>query len=198
MGAETAAGSDLSPDSARLVARLEVQRRETLDLIDPLDSLQFNWRPGPDRWSVGQCLDHLNQTNGKLLPVLEQAIARGRQRNQTAAGPFRYGLFGRWFRDSMKPDFKKPLKSPRIYRPEVSRLDMVQVADEFDHSLEALARIIGQADGLDLAGIKAASPVSRFLRIPIGIWFESMVVHDDRHLQQARRVTAEPGFGQQG
>lgn len=197
MGAETAAGSDLSPDSARLVARLEVQRRETLDLIDPLDSLQFNWRPGPDRWSVGQCLDHLNQTNGKLLPVLEQAIARGRQRNQTAAGPFRYGLFGRWFRDSMKPDFKKPLKSPRIYRPEVSRLDMAQVADEFDHSLEALARIIGQAEGLDLVRIKAASPVSRFLQIPLGIWFESVVLHDDRHLQQARRVTAEPGFGQQ-
>lgn len=198
MGAETAAGSELSPDLDGLVARLEVQRREALDLIEPLDPQQFNWRPGPDRWSVGQCLHHLNQTNGKLLPVLEQAMARGRHRNQTAAGPFRYGLFARWFRDSMKPDFKKPLKSPRIYRPEVSRLDMAQVADEFDHSLEALARIIGQADGLDLAGIKAASPVSRFLRIPIGIWFESMVVHDDRHLQQARRVTAEPGFGQQG
>jgi len=198
MGAETAAGSELSPDLDGLVARLEVQRREALDLIEPLDPQQFNWRPGPDRWSVGQCLHHLNQTNGKLLPVLEQAMARGRHRNQTAAGPFRYGLFARWFRDSMKPDFKKPLKSPRIYRPEVSRLDMAQVADEFDHSLEALARIIGQADRLALAGIKAASPVSRFLRIPIGIWFESVVVHDDRHLQQARRVTAEPGFGQQG
>jgi hypothetical protein len=167
-------------------------------LIDPLDSLQFNWRPGPDRWSVGQCLDHLNQTNGKLLPVLEQAIAEGRARKQTAAGPFRYGPFARWFRDSMKPDFKKPLKSPRIYRPEVSRLDIARVADEFDRSLEALAEIIVRADGLDLAGIKAASPVSRLLRIPLGIWFESVVVHDDRHLQQARRVTAEPGFGQQG
>ena len=197
MGAESVASLGSSPDLAGLVARLEVQRREARDLIDPLDPQQFNWRPGPDRWSVGQCLDHLNQTNGKLLPVLQQAGAAGRDRNQMASGPLRYGPVARWFRDSMKPEFTKPLRSPRIYRPAASQLDMAQVADEFDRSLGALARIIGQADGLDLAAIRAASPVSRFLRIPLGIWFESVVVHDDRHLQQARRVTAEPGFGQQ-
>ena len=195
MGAESGGSSELSSDLAGFVARLVEQRREALDLIVPLDPQQFNWRPGPDRWSVGQCLDHLNQTNGKLLPVLEQAVAGGRERKQTAAGPFRYGPSARWFRDSMKPDFKKPLKSPRIYRPAVSQLDMALVADEFDSSLETMAEIIEQADGLDLARIKAASPVSRFLRIPLGIWFESVVVHDDRHLLQARRVTAEPGFG---
>jgi hypothetical protein len=198
MQAESGAPSPSNPDLARIVGRLEAQRREALALLEPLDAQRFNWRPGPERWSVGQCMHHLNQTNGRLLPVLEQAVARGREANRTADGPFRYGPFARWFRDSLKPEFKKPLKSPRIYRPSASQLDMAQVADEFDTSLETLSEIVGRADGLDLAGIKAASPVSRFLRIPLGIWFESVVVHDDRHLQQARRVTAEPGFGRQG
>jgi hypothetical protein len=195
MVAEAGFGAELNPDLAGFVAQLEVQRREALELVEPLDPQQFNWRPGPDRWSVGQCLDHLNQTNGRLRPVLEHAVARGRNRKQTAAGPFRYGPFASWFRDSMKPDFKKRLKSPHIYRPAESQLDMALVADEFDRSLDTMASIIEQADGLDLVRIKAASPVSRFLRMPLGIWFECVVVHDDRHLQQARRVAAEPGFG---
>lgn len=195
MHAESGARSQLNPDLARIAAQLEAQRREALALIEPLDAQQFNWRSGPDRWSVGQCLDHLNQTNGRLVPVLEQAVASGRVRKRTATAPFRYGPFARWFRDSMKPEFKKPLKSPQIYRPSASQLNMAVVADDFDRSLVTMAEIIEQADGLDLARIKAASPVSRFLRVPLGIWFECVVVHDDRHLQQARRVTAEPGFG---
>jgi hypothetical protein len=51
-----------------------------------------------------------------------------------------------------------------------------------------------QANGLDLARARVASPLTRWLRMSLGSSFALMVAHERRHLAQARRVTRAPGF----
>ena len=45
-----------------------------------------------------------------------------------------------------------------------------------------------RADGLDLARVKVASPISRLLRMSLGAMFAQAAAHGRRHLEQARRV----------
>ena len=45
-----------------------------------------------------------------------------------------------------------------------------------------------RAEGLDLARIKVATPISRFLKMSLGAMFEQAAAHERRHIEQARRV----------
>jgi len=47
--------------------QLEELQAEILDLLEPLDDEQVNWRPEAWKWSVGQCMDHLSSTNAMVL-----------------------------------------------------------------------------------------------------------------------------------
>ena len=51
-----------------------------------------------------------------------------------------------------------------------------------------------QANGLDLARARVASPVVRWVRMPLGSGFLTMVAHERRHLAQARRVLQAAGI----
>ena len=47
------------------------------------------------------------------------------------------------------------------------------------------------ADGLDLAAIRATSPASAKLKLPVGAVFGILTAHARRHLRQARRALNE-------
>ena len=36
-------------------------------LLANITEEQLNWRPGPEQWSVGECVDHLTVTGTRLL-----------------------------------------------------------------------------------------------------------------------------------
>ena len=50
-----------------------------------------------------------------------------------------------------------------------------------------------QANGLDLARARVASPVVRWLPMPLGSAFALLITHERRHLVQAQRVLAGAG-----
>src|SRR5262247_2185116 len=44
-------------------------------LVTPLGEDQFAWRPGPNKWSVAECLEHMNATARSYLPAIDEGIA---------------------------------------------------------------------------------------------------------------------------
>lgn len=54
--------------------------------------------------------------------------------------------------------------------------------------------MLAEADGLDVTAAKISSPMSRLIRYHVGDAFTITAVHLPRHLDQAERVKAEPGF----
>jgi uncharacterized damage-inducible protein DinB len=47
-------------------------------LTDGLDETTFHARPSSQSWSMAECLAHLNLTTEAYLPLIREAIARGR------------------------------------------------------------------------------------------------------------------------
>jgi len=182
-----------------LVPELEARRRdyqaaaaEARERFGGLAEAQLAWRPEPGRWSIAECLDHLHVTGEEVLAQVEAAVARGWARGTTGSPPFRYGWLGPWFVRANAPS-GRPVPAPKVFRPREGR-PPVGALDDFLALQDELAAALERAAGLDLARVRARSPVTPLLRIGIGSWFEVIAVHQARHLAQARAVLEHPAF----
>jgi hypothetical protein len=179
----------MSLEVRHMLEQLEAIKAEGRAVAAGLTEAQFNWHPGPARWSIADCLQHLNIGVSKTLPAFDRAIAQGRSKGQSAPGPFRYGWFSRWMIGSMEPPPKWRMTAPRIFRvPTGTTYRIADVLPEFLAVRDQLAQRVRQADGLDLGKIRAISPVSSLLRLPLGAYFAFIIAHDRRHVWQARQV----------
>ncbi|HMJ58807.1 MAG TPA: DinB family protein [Gemmatimonadales bacterium] len=188
----------MNPDLQDMLRQLEAIKADGQALCAGLSESQFNWRPGEGRWSIAECLVHLNRSVTATLPAFDRAIAEGRAKGRTAQGgePARYGWFSRWMIRSMEPPPKRRMKTFPIFQVPVGGTHaIVRVLPEFVAVRDQLAERVRQADGLDLTKNRTVSPVTRLLRMPLGAYLQFVITHDRRHLWQARQVRNSPGFG---
>lgn len=189
----------LDPQLQRMVEEIDSIRRESADLLESLDQEQLNWRPAPERWSVAECFDHLSLTGEALVDPLRNAIGEARRRGRLGKGPFGFGILGRFFIQSLQPGGARKVKAPTIYAPAGgSAFDGAVVQRRFMKLQEQLRDLIRLASGVDLSRVKVPSPAIRLIRLNGAAWLESTLVHERRHIDQARRVTAEPAFPRGG
>lgn len=180
-----------------MLDQIDAIKRDGEAVASGLNDVQFNWHPGKGRWSIADCLQHLNVGVTKAMPAFDRAIASGRAKGQLAPGPFRYGWFSRLVAGSMEPPPKFRMKTPAMLRvPLTATYRAADLLPEFLRVRDQLAARVRQADGLDLARVRTISHVNRLLRLPLGAYFQFIIAHDRRHLWQARQVRTTPGFGQ--
>ena len=189
----------MNPDLQEMSRQLEGIKADGHAVCAGLTESQFNWRPGEGRWSIAECLVHLNRAVSATLPAFDRAISEGRAKGRTApggGGPARYGWFSRWMIGSMEPPPKRRMKTFPIFQVPVGGTHaIVRVLPEFVAVRDQLAERVRQADGLDLRKNRTVSPVTRLLRMPLGAYLQFVITHDRRHLWQARQVRNAPGFG---
>ena len=193
----------LSPTLAGAMRRYAAARLAARAVIDGIDEAAFHRKPSPRGWSVGQCLDHLVVSGGKILDRLEPAIGQARAEGRlasakAAAEPVRFGWFDRMFiagtapgKAGAAPRVKVATKDP--FDPgepaengrtrEGILADFLALQDRLDDAARA-------ADGLDLKRIKVASVIAAWAKVSLGGWFIAIAGHQERHLDQARRARA--------
>lgn len=159
-------------------------------LIEGLSDEQFNWRPGEDRWSMAECIDHLVMIGTIMNRNIDEALEKAEARGLRSDGPFKYGALGNWFVRAVSGSEaarKKKFKAPKTYTPtsnhSISRLDSAFRKLQTEY-VERLKR----ADGVDLVRVKIPSPITRLIRLSLGQWFALLAGHQERHLQQAKDV----------
>jgi hypothetical protein len=188
-----AASPLLAPEIDELRRQFEEIAAEIEALGAVLRDDQFSWRPAADTWSIAECLDHLNAAARAYLPKLDEGIAAAVRRGVRAGGPFRHSWVGRLLLHTSEPPSRLRLRSPQLFQPAPggSRHDVVTALRA--HQLEFIVRL-RQANGLDLSRTRVTSPVSKWLRFPLGTLFAVIAAHERRHLCQARRIVAMPRF----
>ena len=171
-----------------------VEQEVRLDL-SKLSAEQFNWRPAEGKWSVAECLDHLALVTRLMLdqakPVLEKARAAG----MTGQGPYRYGVMGGWFVKMMEQPGKRPMPSPKNFAPG-SSLEQAEVLARYQGVMRDFAETMEASYALPLDKLKARSAAEGggWLKFNIAAWYAATLAHNRRHVAQARRVMAAPGF----
>ncbi len=168
-------------------------REQAKELTEGLSEAQFNWRPAPGSWSIEECLAHLTVVGHDELKAVERAIEDARARGATGKPPFRYGWLEKTILRQTEPPARRRFSAPRRFQP-VHGQPLTAILPTFFHVQSQFQRLIEQADGLDLARVKVATPISRLLKLSLGITFAQAAAHERRHLEQARRVRQNPDF----
>ncbi len=195
MATNTDNSTNLSPQLADVQRQIDAVVRDAWDLVNGLSPEQFNWRPAPGKWSVGDCLDHLNSVIALYLPMFTDTLAQARVAGKLGSGPFRYGwLLGKFVRSMEPPPRLKVKTVASMDVPESSRHDVAAVMERFVDLRRRFDQVIASAEGVDLRRARLTSVISRFIKMPLGQWFQFMVAHDRRHIWQAREVLKREGF----
>jgi hypothetical protein len=172
----------------QLAADLRALREVTVQRFRTLSDDQLNRRPAPGKWSIGQCLEHLNITGGLVLPTMARKLREAQQSGSKPAETVKSGFIGRKLIVAMQtPASEKPLKSPQQYAPSGSRLPRT-VVEVFGRQLDELTNMVEQARKVNANAIRIPNPVIPLLYLRLTDQLELLVVHLKRHVLQAERV----------
>ena len=168
-----------------LVLRVLAQQR-----LRPLSAEELNRRPSPSRWSVGQCLEHLNIVGGYYLPAIAARIKRAQERGSRPADVAKQGFLGRRFIEAMRaPASLKTYVSPQRYAPTGTRLPRT-VAEVFSRQLDELLRLVLLARQVNANSTRVPNALFPLISLRLTDQLEFLVVHLQRHVAQAEAVLA--------
>jgi hypothetical protein len=144
-------------------------------------------RPAPARWSVGECVAHLNLTSLAYLPILDEAIARARQLPEPVVGRYRRDPAGWLLWKTSGPPVRFRVKTTAAFVP--AGLDPPsQLVSEFDRLQgEQIARV-RDADGLPIDRVKITSPFDARVKYNLYAGLTILPRHQHRHLWQAEQA----------
>jgi hypothetical protein len=183
----------LAPEVDEFRRQFEQLSAEADALVAPLSDEQLHQRPAPDRWSVGECIEHLNAAARVYLPFLDEGIAEAIRRGLYGPGPYRYNWLGRFVVWSLEPPPRLRTRAPKAFQPAPRRRRQDLMAAFRAYQVQYVDRL-RQANGVDLARARVRSPAPYWLWLPLGSGFALTIAHERRHLAQAheaaRTVTA--------
>lgn len=160
-------------------------RRRAQALIDVVSADQLTRRPDPGKWSIAECLVHLNMTAATVQKLMARGIEQARQEKRFGSGPFSIGPKGRLLVWIAEPPPKFRIRAPKNVRPPATIDDPLQVLPQFLHAQDEWERLMREQEGLDLAKIKVGQGAFRMRLAAALPW---MMAHQRRHLLQAENV----------
>jgi len=175
-----------------LTAELDDIRRRAESLASGVDAGQLTQRPDPEKWSIAECLAHLNVSANVVQALIAKAIERGKKRKLFGTGPFPLGFRGRLLIWIATPPPKFRIRAPKSVAPPVTIANPTQLLPEFLKLQDEWLRLWNDSEGLDMARINIGRRSSPFY-CHLSAAFPWMMAHQQRHLLQAEKVKAQLG-----
>lgn len=176
--------------------QLEALSVEFLEALDRLHELarrvpaeEWPHRTDRDRWSVAECVAHLNLTSEACLPLLRQGVAEAATLGGPAPGRYRHSPMGWLLWRTMGPPVRMRVRTTAAFVPASSTSPDTLVAD-FERHQDALVALVRAGDGLPLDRVRITSPFNARVRYNLYSALAIVARHQHRHLWQAEQVWA--------
>ena len=153
---------------------------------------QINWRPFEDKWSIGECIEHLVITqklyNSKIkeLPPVFKNTGKG-------SFKFKRTFGGRMILKYVDPDSTTRTKTFKIFKPTSKQIN-INIIRSFCEEVETMISFAENLHGVDLTKLKISSPVSKLLKMNVGDALLINLYHNNRHLNQAEKILNATNF----
>ena len=159
--------------------------------LRPLSIEQLNRRPGYDRWSVGQCLDHLNILSGYFLPLVRARLKLAQEKGSVARPQVRSGWLGRRFTSAARQTDSSDglFKVPKQYAPTGVRLTGT-VVEAFNRQLDEVLRLLLLSRQVDAGSVRVPNPLHPWLKLRLTDVLESLIATYKRYVQEAEQALA--------
>lgn len=153
-------------------------------------------RADPHRWSVAECIEHLNMTSRVYLEPLRAAVATARALNQPAPRRYRQDFVGWLLSLFTRPMFRLGrwrfgrMKTANAFVPVGDLPAKEDMIAEFDRLQAEQIMIARSSAGLPIDRVRITSPFDARVRYNA---YSALVIlpgHQHRHLEQAEDVWA--------
>jgi hypothetical protein len=132
-------------------------------------------------------------SNQGYLPIMESVRDGKKQNTFWTRLPILPGLAGRLLIKSLDPASTRKIRAPKKFEPAQSDISPT-VIDDFVAQQGQVIEGMKSTSHLDLEKIVITSPAVSFVAYSLMDGYRIIVTHEKRHLQQAKRVAAEPAF----
>jgi DinB superfamily len=144
-------------------------------------------RAEPARWSMAECVAHLNLTAAAYLPLLHAALERGRQFRGLPPHRYRRDPVGWLLWCLAGPPVRYRVRTSPPFVPTATASVPELVAD-FDGWQAAQVACVTAAEGLQLSRLQIVSPFDPRVRYNMYACLTILPRHEHRHLWQAEQV----------
>lgn len=165
---------------------LSAQRR-LHQLADALPAERWAERPHPDRWSVGECVGHLNLTAPAYREAVLAALEECRRQGDPAPRRYRRDPAGWLLWRTMGPPVRFRTRTKAAFVPNGDTPAHELIA-EFDRLQAEQIGWVAMADGLAIDRVRMASPFDARVRYSLYSGLTILPRHQHRHLWQAERA----------
>jgi hypothetical protein len=158
---------------------------------------QLNWKPNPSTWSLAEIFAHLNAYAKFYHHALNDRIDRTRFR--TPRINYSSSPLGKSAWMSMKlgnaRNVKRKFNAPGEYNPTVnpSLVSGNDVKDLLEGQNQFL-EIIEKSVAVNLRKVKVPISISKLIRLRLGDALLFVAYHNERHIEQAFKLTKNPQF----
>lgn len=178
---------------ATIVAQYEDMQARLHQIVEATPAERWSVRADPARWSVAECVAHLNLTSRAFVSLIRAALEEGRRRDAPPQMTYRQDFFG-WLIALMSgPLFGVGgfrfgrVKTTAAFVPG-GDLDRATIVREFDQLQTEQIGLTRNAAGLPLSDLYITSPFDARVRYNV---YSALVIlprHQSRHLDQAEEV----------
>jgi DinB family protein len=180
-------------DLSTVLAEGRLVADETRRAFGQLSAEQVNWKPSEAEWSIGQCFDHLIISNRPYLTIVEEIRAGKRRQRAWEHVPLLPRFFGKLLITTLRPDSGRKVKARPAFYPSTSQI-ATGIITSFVEQQDRLLHLMEATRGLHLDAITITSPVVRLITYSLMDAYRIIVVHEQNHFVQARRLMELPGF----
>lgn len=185
MAASALAGPMTPSERDDLLKDLERTRQIYLDAMKNVSEAQWNFKPAPERWSVGECAAHIVATEHALFgfvtdkvmksPVVDRAAMKNLQNDDGVKG--------------FIVDRSKKAKAPPMLEPKGNPLSRDEAIGKFEQARAKTVEYVKttQEDLRSHVG-QGAQPMDAYQYLLM------LSGHTERHVMQAKEVMASEGY----
>lgn len=171
---------------AYIVHMLKESASQYFFSIDDVHQRQWEWKPAPDRWSVGQTAEHIVQAEAVIFARLQHAIQSPANRDWEKATLGKAAMLERVMLDRTQKAVAPPSTQPQgIAKEEAVR--------RFN-DLRAVVIRFAEETRLPLDEHAADHPFPAFSSLSAYQWLMLVPLHQMRHQQQIAEIKATPGY----
>jgi hypothetical protein len=174
-----------SEDLNRAIKYLEKTRAGVVAATKGLSEAQWNFKAGPDRWSVAECTEHIAAAEDYLMGMIQEKVMKAPARTETAD----LKEIDEFVLKNI-PDRSKKVQAPEPLKP-TNRFGSPK--DSLKHFEESRAKTVAFLKNTkDLRQHAIDSPVGK--KLDAYEWVLFLGAHSERHTKQIDEVKADPGF----
>jgi len=170
-----------------IISEFESARDRLHSLAQGVPEEYWTQHPDRTRWSIAECIAHLNLTSSAYLPLLRDGIAQAQGLEDRVPRRYRRDPIGWLLWKAAGPPVRFRAKTTPPFVPTVANAPGQLIA-EFERLQTEQLACVQEADDLRVDRVKIISPFNARLKYNLYASLTILPRHQHRHLWQAEQV----------